>query len=413
MGASLLRTAGAVLFLGLATLGANGCDSSSDGTPAPGATGGFKHQAFYEQLQAEAEHFTERNGEWVEDYGDAPFYGLAFYSWEGTARQDAAWLSRSARARDYALTVVDKPSLLTDDVNEIAMSALGLTDYIAATGDGTPLPALDAVIDQIDGTVKSFGYYIELDLGWAFTTYGATSISGLVGLMNLQYAAVLDNERAAERVAFAQLQLAEIEKKAFNGSFYRFDSSQEKLYLYPNVTMILYHARLFQLTGEERHRERAVALYQAVQPLRVDMGQGRVRYRSPYSAEYMHAQTEDYATLSSQNYLLFSLMLLHQITGEQAYLTEADAELEALSQELFKPWCLGDLKQRVDACQAPCDSTETCVVDSCQPNSCARGVLHHWMDGRLAEPQDEEFFCTGCNLQLLYLMWYRQNRILQ
>ena len=33
------------------------------------------------------------------------------------------------------------------------------------------------------------------------------------------------------------------------------------------------------------------------------------------------------------------------------------------------------------------------------------------MDDKIAIPEDVEFFCTGCNLQLLYLMWYRQAQI--
>ena len=33
-------------------------------------------------------------------------------------------------------------------------------------------------------------------------------------------------------------------------------------------------------------------------------------------------------------------------------------------------------------------------------------LLHHWMDGRIAQPTDPEFFCSGCNLQFLYLDWW-------
>ena len=33
------------------------------------------------------------------------------------------------------------------------------------------------------------------------------------------------------------------------------------------------------------------------------------------------------------------------------------------------------------------------------------------MDGNIAVPEDPEFFCSGCNLQLLYVLWYRQHHI--
>jgi len=31
-----------------------------------------------------------------------------------------------------------------------------------------------------------------------------------------------------------------------------------------------------------------------------------------------------------------------------------------------------------------------------------------WGDGRLAVPEDTVLVCAGCNLQLRYTMWYRQ-----
>mgnify|MGYP006897292372 CR=1 FL=1 len=30
-------------------------------------------------------------------------------------------------------------------------------------------------------------------------------------------------------------------------------------------------------------------------------------------------------------------------------------------------------------------------------------ILHHWMNGRAAIPEDPEYFCSGCNLQTLYI----------
>jgi len=33
------------------------------------------------------------------------------------------------------------------------------------------------------------------------------------------------------------------------------------------------------------------------------------------------------------------------------------------------------------------------------------------MDGRIALPEDREYFCSGCNLQFLYVLWYLQARV--
>jgi len=52
------------------------------------------------------------------------------------------------------------------------------------------------------------------------------------------------------------------------------------------------------------------------------------RYRSPYSQISMGAQTDNYTTLSSSNYTMFALMLLHLITGEDRYLEEINPILD-------------------------------------------------------------------------------------
>ena len=246
---------------------------------------------------------------------------------------------------------------------------------------------------------------------WAFETYGPTTITGLVALLNLQYAILIGGELEDEVLDAARNYQGAIEEQAYGGGRYAFGPDEEGLFLYPNVTMILFHARMFQLTGEEQQRARAIELFEAVQPLRVEGEQGRVRYHSPYSAEYMGAQTDDYTTLSSQNYLMFSLMLLHEITGDYAYLHEMDAVLEALDQELYGQWCHEHLQNISCEPEQSCSGEEVCVANMCQADACHGGVLHHWMDGGIAVPSDVEFFCTGCNLQLLYLMWYRQAQI--
>ncbi len=33
-------------------------------------------------------------------------------------------------------------------------------------------------------------------------------------------------------------------------------------------------------------------------------------------------------------------------------------------------------------------------------------ILHHWIDGHIAHPDDPEYFCSGCNHQFLYVVWY-------
>lgn len=38
-------------------------------------------------------------------------------------------------------------------------------------------------------------------------------------------------------------------------------------------------------------------------------------------------------------------------------------------------------------------------------------ILHHWIDGRVANRDDPDYFCSGCNLQTLYVLWYLRNEL--
>jgi len=39
-------------------------------------------------------------------------------------------------------------------------------------------------------------------------------------------------------------------------------------------------------------------------------------------------------------------------------------------------------------------------------------MLHHWMDGRIAQPDDLSYWCSGCNMQFVYVVWYLRTRVL-
>jgi hypothetical protein len=102
-------------------------------------------------------------------------------------------------------------------------------------------------------------------------------------------------------------------------------------------------------------------------------------YRSPYSADEMGAETDEYSTLSSQNYLALGLLLLYQRTATELYLTRAREVLDFVRLHLHDP-----------------------TQDR---------LLHHWIDGHIAEPGDPSYFCSGCNLQFLYVVWYLREEV--
>jgi len=103
------------------------------------------------------------------------------------------------------------------------------------------------------------------------------------------------------------------------------------------------------------------------------------------------------------------LMLLYQVTGEESFLEQIDPVLDFIQEYLWGTACLSDIQD--GTCNPVCEGGSACREETCYPDVCSCAILHHWMDGRLAVPSDPEFFCSGCNFQLLYLMWYRQNEI--
>ena len=257
------------------------------------------------------------------------------------------------------------------------MAALGLVEYTAQTGDQTSMPDLEDFIETINSITIGLGRYIDINAGkFAIQTYGPTAITAAVALLNLQYATYMKTPQVADRVAFARSIVDTIEEKARYGDGYRVKPGEDLLEVYPNTMMMLVLARLYEQTGEAQYLDAAERVFRFIQPLR---NATRGGYNSPYSAAIMGAKTGDYSTLSSQNYLTLALLVLFEDTGNKLYFEEAKFVLTFIFEHLY------DISQGK--------------------------VLHHFIDGRIALPTDPEYFCTGCNLQLLYVLWYARHRI--
>ena len=372
------------LPIALCLLVACGGDDTDAPPPEPLGEPPPEVLSFFDQLLADAEAFGETDGDWTEDYGDAPFYGLGIYARLAAERGDATFTARSDRAAARALGVVEQANGDRDfylaNMEEAIMSALGLIEHADATGDTANLAAIDAFVDETNTLVGLFSDYLPTgaEVGsFALETYGPTSITGAAALVSLQYATYLDTPQRDARIDRAARIVRAIDRNAWDGERYLFAPGNDRLYLYPNVMMILVQLRLYELTGDTAHLERAVATGHAIAPLEHEERGG---YRSPYSAEYMGATTDDYSTLSSQNYLILALLLLHRHTRDIHWFDEAISVVTFVRTRLY------DAEQH--------------------------RLLHHWMDGQIAQPEDREYFCSGCNLQLLYVLWYMRARAL-
>lgn len=358
-------------------------DESIPVAPAPAS----RHAALRDSLTADAKAFAFADGDWQEDLGDAPFFGLGWLTHRKPLEGDE--LTRRDQAIGRARTVLAGP-LLEGDLQDKVMAALGLIEHIAATGDRSDLGTVDQFIDSLDSLTHTLGDYLEAgaDRSWAIRTYGPTAVTALVALLEAQYSLFIGGDRAAERLDRAKTIDAKIAERAFGdlGTVrgYAVKPGSGQLELYPNVSMMLLKARLFRITKDEAYRLEARSLYAAVQPLK--LSDAPARYASPYAIPLVGAKTNDVSTLSSQNYLALSLMVLFEITGDRRFVDEADRVLDSI-ETMRGSYCVGDA----------------------EPQRCASGLLHHFVDGRLAEPGDGTLFCSGCNLQTLYVIGYRRS----
>jgi hypothetical protein len=295
------------------------------------------------------------------------------------------------------------------------MACLGLIERIAASGDRSDLERLDSFVDRLSSLSSTFGDYLApaADQSWAIRTYGPTAVTALVALVHAQYALLVGGDRAGERRDRATAMEKTIAANAFGDLVDGATGKSARAFapapgdlsidLYSNVAMILLEARLFRLTMDESYRLEARSLYGAIQALK--LSDAPARYESAYAAQSLGAKTRDVLTLSSQNYLALALLLLFEITGEQRFVDEADRVLDGIEQ-MRGPWCLA----QVDgvACTPVCASGQACVASACTQDRCTTGLLHHIVDGRLAQPGDPTLFCSGCNLQTLYVLGYRR-----
>jgi hypothetical protein len=314
-------------------------------------------------------------GDWPEDFGDSNFYGPGFFFRYGAAGNNALQIDLAQQSHAFnsklVSTAMQNLGLLMSKLEDVMMSIFGLMEGYHHEADPTTLALIDKAVDVLNTFAEALAYYPESGMsGYAVDTYGPTSINASLALVNLEYALQVGGARKNERVTTAEEILDKAYTKAFDSTagYYRFSSTRDGLFLYPNITQMLAHLRAHQITGKPLFLQRATDLHAAIQPLKV---KGEGRYRSPYSAEYMGAKTDDYTTLSSQNFTMMSLSLLYRFTQEQRFEQEI---LDILA--FIRTHLLQDGR-----------------------------VLHHWMDGRLAEPADPEYYCTGCNLQLLYILW--------
>lgn len=402
------------LIVSTGTAGACSSDESTDVPvrPAPPS----RHAPLVDALVDDAESYAFYNGDWEEDLGDAPFYGVAWLA----RRAESGKLDAEEHARLDAAVMRAKMLVAGDlaggAIRERVMASLGLIEYVGASRDRSVVPALDDFIDRLDTLTRTFGDYIEVgaDRTWELGAYGPTAMTALVALVEAQYALLVGGGRAQERTIRALAIDARIRERAFGelvdaptgrkARAYAFAPGDPGIFDGSNVAMLVLKSRLFRLTKREEFRLEARALYAALQPLK--LADAPARYSSPAARRSLGVDTRDLSTLSSQNDLTLGLLLLFEITGDQRFVDEADRMLDGIF-AMRGPWCTSHAHDP-RSCSAACAAGQACVEGGCSANRCTTGLLHHVVAGRLALPEDGNVFCSGCNLQTLYVTGYRR-----
>jgi len=353
------------------------------------------HQDMFESILSHLmTEYQITDGNWPDDFGDGSFYGQTFLIPWGVEKRRGEYIELGFLTSGFVNDLINQwknePLYYLDAGDDILMGNLGLysayEEYDTACqllvdqGSGCTLRKdrlkenIDWSVARWNETIASFDNYVpDMDI-YAIYTYGNTVVTALFAVLNEEYARVFAGPAGAAHLETARQLAEDIHQKVFDETLqaYRYKPTVTKLHLYPNVIMMVLYGRLYALTGEQTYLERSRLLFDSIQPLKDHLRGG---YHSPYSMEVMGAQTDDYKTLSSNCYTTLAMMTLYENTGDRKYLDEAGEVLEFIEGYLY--------------------------TDG--------QALHHWMDGEMAKPEHLEYYCTGCNLQLLFTIQYFWN----
>ena len=316
------------------------------------------------------------NGEWQEHWGDGalfgPLYDLTTHLHDSNETQYSRALLALDANRERVLAAAPNLSANLDDLETLSMSTLSLIEAGAFVDDAERYRlAADEMLIGLESLAELYKDYLDIDAGeFAANTYGPTALTAFLATVYIAYAQNYPDHNQAYYIERAMAVLDRIYDKVWDNErrIYRFAPGDERLMLYPNITVMAALARVYQLTGESRFWTRFKETYSGIQALKDDDGD---HYHSPYSKESMGATDDDYTTHSSQNYLMLGLLVAYQVSGDHAYLEEIDTLLGFLDKRLL----VGEQ------------------------------ILHHWIDGRAAAEPDPYIYCLGCNVQTLFILY--------
>ncbi|MBX3229457.1 MAG: hypothetical protein KIT84_17435 [Labilithrix sp.] len=282
--------------------GGGACADDAEVTFPVRAAPPSRHDALRDALRDDARAFAFEDGDWLEDEGDAPHYGLA-------------WLARSGEAADAAKARALDRLGGEPLARETIASARGLAEHAIASGDRSALPALEAYADRADAELRASGDFVRADDG----AFGPTATTASLALLAAEMTLFLGSARRDRAIAID----AAIRRETFGDLVDPGTLRQARAYAYapgapgirdtPNLAMLILKTRLFRLTKDEVFRLEARAIDGVL-------------------------QSTPLALLSSRADRALGLTLMFEITGEQRFIDAADAAFDSAA-ELRGPWC--------------------------------------------------------------------------
>jgi len=306
------------------------------------------------------------DGDVIGDFGDSTGYAPATLFPLAHQTHDEPMGRLAAR-------IADRETLLINgSILEIAVHIMDV--YIGTIGafrayEYTREPSYQETAEEV---LDTFNAVFDLIPDWVFfriepIPYGPTTIIGGVAFYNLQYAFSIGDTPSTPGYREQGLDLIRrIDAAAWDEArgFYLYSTGNDACSAYPNAIMILALCRAFQLTGEARYLERAETVAETVERILLDSVTGGYYGALPDAEAYM--------ALSNNNYITQALLFLAEIDGDPIYLRRAERTLDFIRDRL------------------------------CEPE---HGICYH--DLRLGHRTD--WFCSGCNWQLIYnILEYRR-----
>jgi len=359
------RWMGIVLLLGLAPV--SGC-SSEGPAPVPPAPAPLPYEPLFTNVLDYLLAWVPvlPDGNVIGDFGDSTGYAPATLFPLAHETHDTSMGSLAARIADRE-TLLIRGSILeiVANIMDVYIGTIGSFRAYEYTGEPvdqeTAEEVLDLFNDVFDLIPDRIFFRIEP------IPYGPTTIIGGVALYNLQYAFSIGDTPATPDYRQQGLDLIRrIDAEAWDEErgFYLYSKDNEICSAYPNSIMIIALCRAYQLTGETRYLDRARAVAEAVERILLDSVTGGYYGAQP--------NAEGYMALSNNNYITQALLFLAEIDGDPVYLRRADRTLTFIQDSLCEP---------------------------------AHGICYH--DLRLYHRTD--WFCSGCNWQLIYnILEYRR-----